>query len=250
MRGMPVVDPLVVEWAWQGRAQRIELWASRPGGEAYRDAPRDATEALERRQERISVTSRAGGVEARAAGGRRIRSRSICAGLRCPREVVRARARRLRVSTARGGAADDDDDARRRHGRRLHGRPAQRRRGRSAGHARAGCVHRRRAARAQLSGDHDRRHGDVGDLAARHDDRRALRRAAGDELGSDRPYSLGLTMGGDYFTVTYEGEIYLAAGSTTLSSRPTTRASSNRSRQRPAHRARALQRQHARAARA
>lgn len=63
-RGMPVVDPLVVEWAWQGRAQRIELWASRPGGEAYQDAPRDATEALARRQERISVTSRDGGVEA------------------------------------------------------------------------------------------------------------------------------------------------------------------------------------------
>ena len=61
---MPVIDPLVVEWAWQGRAQRIELWASRPGGEAYRDAPRDATEALARRQERISVTSRDGGVEA------------------------------------------------------------------------------------------------------------------------------------------------------------------------------------------
>ena len=34
--------------------------------------------------------------------------------------------------------------------------------------------------------------------------------------GGDRPYSLGLTTGGDYFTVTYDGEIYLPAGPTTL----------------------------------
>lgn len=34
--------------------------------------------------------------------------------------------------------------------------------------------------------------------------------------GGDRPYSLGLTAGGDYFTVTYDGEIYLPEGPTTL----------------------------------
>lgn len=33
--------------------------------------------------------------------------------------------------------------------------------------------------------------------------------------GGDRPYSLGLTAGGDYFTIVYDGEIYLA-GPTTL----------------------------------
>ncbi|HSN26563.1 MAG TPA: transglutaminase family protein, partial [Kofleriaceae bacterium] len=60
----PVIDPLVIEWAWAGRAQRIELWASRPGGETYSEPPRDATDAQRRRTERISVTSVDGGVEA------------------------------------------------------------------------------------------------------------------------------------------------------------------------------------------
>ena len=61
---VPVIDPLVIEWAWAGRAQRIELWASRPGGAAYTEPPRDATDAQRRRTERISVTSLDGGVEA------------------------------------------------------------------------------------------------------------------------------------------------------------------------------------------
>ena len=62
--GLPVVDPLVVEWAWQGRAQRIELWAWRPGGGPYAGVPLDDREALERRQERITVTTRDGEVSA------------------------------------------------------------------------------------------------------------------------------------------------------------------------------------------
>ena len=61
---VPAIDPLVIEWAWAGRAQRIELWASRPGGVAYSEPPRDSTDAQRRRTERISVTSLDGGVEA------------------------------------------------------------------------------------------------------------------------------------------------------------------------------------------
>jgi len=58
--GMPATDPLVVEWAWTGRVQRIELWSWRPGGGAYTGLPRDAAEAVARRQERIAVTTRDG----------------------------------------------------------------------------------------------------------------------------------------------------------------------------------------------
>lgn len=58
--GLPAVEPLVIEWAWAGRAQRIELWAWRPGGGPYPGLPRDATEALARRGERIRVTELAG----------------------------------------------------------------------------------------------------------------------------------------------------------------------------------------------
>jgi len=64
---VPAIDPLVVEWTWAGRAQRIELWASRPGGDAYSEPPRDATDAQRRRTERISVTSLERGVEAARA---------------------------------------------------------------------------------------------------------------------------------------------------------------------------------------
>lgn len=62
--GLPAIDPLVIEWAWAGRAQRIELFAWRPGGGAYPGLPADDTEAFARRQERIRVTTRAGDVEA------------------------------------------------------------------------------------------------------------------------------------------------------------------------------------------
>jgi uncharacterized protein (DUF2126 family) len=62
--GLPAGDPLVVEWAWAGRAQRIELWSWRPGGGAYTGLPRDDAEAIARRQERIIVTTRDGDVTA------------------------------------------------------------------------------------------------------------------------------------------------------------------------------------------
>jgi uncharacterized protein (DUF2126 family) len=58
--GLPAIDPLVIEWAWAGRAQRIELWAWRPGGGPYPGLPRDAGDALARRQERIRVTAMGG----------------------------------------------------------------------------------------------------------------------------------------------------------------------------------------------
>jgi uncharacterized protein (DUF2126 family) len=62
--GLPVVDPLVIEWSWAGRAQHIELWAWRPSGGAYTGLPHDDTDALERRQERIKITTRDGDVAA------------------------------------------------------------------------------------------------------------------------------------------------------------------------------------------
>ncbi|MGE5183905.1 MAG: transglutaminase family protein [Acidobacteriota bacterium] len=62
--GLPVIDPLVVEWEHAGRAQRIELWAWKPGGGPYAALPRDDHDALERRQERIKVATHDGGVAA------------------------------------------------------------------------------------------------------------------------------------------------------------------------------------------
>jgi uncharacterized protein (DUF2126 family) len=53
--GLPAIDPLVVEWSWQGRAQRVELWAWRPAGGPYDGLPADAADALDRRQERIKI---------------------------------------------------------------------------------------------------------------------------------------------------------------------------------------------------
>ncbi|HWO25859.1 MAG TPA: transglutaminase family protein [Kofleriaceae bacterium] len=64
--GLPATEPLVIEWAWAGRAQRVELWSWRPGGGPYAGLPRDDGEALARRQERISVTELPG--EPRAHG--------------------------------------------------------------------------------------------------------------------------------------------------------------------------------------
>jgi uncharacterized protein (DUF2126 family) len=61
---LPVLDPLVVEWAWGGRAQRIELWAWQPGGGPYLGLPADDTDALVRRQERVRITARDGDVTA------------------------------------------------------------------------------------------------------------------------------------------------------------------------------------------
>ena len=62
--GLPSTDPLVIEWAWAGRAQRIELYSWRPGGGAYDGLPADDTDALARRQERIKITTGDGDVTA------------------------------------------------------------------------------------------------------------------------------------------------------------------------------------------
>ena len=62
--GMPVTDPLRVEWEHEGRAQTIELWAWRPSGGPYAQLPRDDHEALERRSERIHVITHERGIEA------------------------------------------------------------------------------------------------------------------------------------------------------------------------------------------
>ena len=64
--GLPTSDPLIVEWTWAGRAQRIELWSWRPGGGAYTGLPRDDADAIARRQERITVTTRNGDITASA----------------------------------------------------------------------------------------------------------------------------------------------------------------------------------------
>ena len=58
--GLPVTDPLVIEWAWGGRSQHIELWAWRPSPGPYDGLPSDARDALERRQDRIQITTRDG----------------------------------------------------------------------------------------------------------------------------------------------------------------------------------------------
>jgi len=64
--GLPATDPLVVEWSWAGRSQRIELWAWNPDGGPYPGLPRDDTEALRRRQDRIKITTSDGDVSATA----------------------------------------------------------------------------------------------------------------------------------------------------------------------------------------
>ena len=64
--GLPVHDPLVIEWAWAGRTQRIELWAWKPEGGPYSALPADDADALARRNERVRITTRDG--EATAAG--------------------------------------------------------------------------------------------------------------------------------------------------------------------------------------
>ena len=58
--GLPPTEPLVIEWSWAGRAQRIELWAWRPPGGAYPGLPDDDTDALARRRERIAIVTRDG----------------------------------------------------------------------------------------------------------------------------------------------------------------------------------------------
>jgi uncharacterized protein (DUF2126 family) len=63
--GLPPTDPLTIEWAWAGRTQRIDLWAWRPGGGPYPGLPADEADAIARRQERISVTTRDGDLAAR-----------------------------------------------------------------------------------------------------------------------------------------------------------------------------------------
>ena len=61
---LPARDPLVVEWAWAGRSQRVELWAWRPDGGPYPALPRDDADALARRQERIRIATAPGDVTA------------------------------------------------------------------------------------------------------------------------------------------------------------------------------------------
>jgi hypothetical protein len=58
--GLPVTDPLVLEWNWGGRTQRIELWAWRPDGGPYEGLPQDDAAALTRRNERVRITTRDG----------------------------------------------------------------------------------------------------------------------------------------------------------------------------------------------
>ena len=55
--GLPAIDPLVVEWSWQGRTQRVELWAWRPLGGPYGGLPADDTDAFDRRKERVKITT-------------------------------------------------------------------------------------------------------------------------------------------------------------------------------------------------
>ncbi len=62
--GLALGDPLALDWSWAGRAQHVELWAWRPAGGPYPGLPKDAADALERRQERIVVATRDGEVEA------------------------------------------------------------------------------------------------------------------------------------------------------------------------------------------
>ncbi len=62
--GLAATDPLVIEWSWAGRSQRIALWAWRPGGGPYTALPVDDGDALERRRERIEIETREGEVTA------------------------------------------------------------------------------------------------------------------------------------------------------------------------------------------
>jgi uncharacterized protein (DUF2126 family) len=62
--GLPATDPLEIAWTWQGRSQRIRLWAWRPGGGPYDGLPADDREALARRQERIEIETASGEVTA------------------------------------------------------------------------------------------------------------------------------------------------------------------------------------------
>jgi uncharacterized protein (DUF2126 family) len=62
--GLPAIDPLVVEWSRGGRAQRVELFAWKPGGGPYDGLPRDDADASARRRERVRITTRDGDVSA------------------------------------------------------------------------------------------------------------------------------------------------------------------------------------------
>jgi uncharacterized protein (DUF2126 family) len=64
--GLPATDPLVTEWSWSGRTQRVELWAWRPNGGPYDGVPGDDAEALARRNERVRITTREGELHADA----------------------------------------------------------------------------------------------------------------------------------------------------------------------------------------
>ena len=55
--GLGALDPLTIEWANSGCAQRIELHAWKPDGGAYDGLPDTADEALRRRNERVRVTN-------------------------------------------------------------------------------------------------------------------------------------------------------------------------------------------------
>jgi uncharacterized protein (DUF2126 family) len=56
--GLPALEPLVIEWAWANRSQRVELWGWRPDRQPYPGLPADAAEALARRMERVRIETR------------------------------------------------------------------------------------------------------------------------------------------------------------------------------------------------
>jgi uncharacterized protein (DUF2126 family) len=80
--GIPITDPLVIEWSWQNRAQRIELWAWRPDGGLYAGLPADDHEALDRRAERVVIATHLGDI---VAFGHWPETRPYTIDLRLPR---------------------------------------------------------------------------------------------------------------------------------------------------------------------
>jgi len=92
--GLPATDPLVVEWAWAGRAQRIELWrgdrrmAPTPGCQATTSKPSGGARSgsgspPSRRRLRARALDRDPTVHDRSAGQRRLAvvSSSLLLGL-------------------------------------------------------------------------------------------------------------------------------------------------------------------------
>ncbi len=85
--GLPVQDPMVVEWGAGGQHQRLTLAGWRPGGGPYAGLPADAAEATARRVERIAVETVAAPLPRPRASHRRTATYTI--DLRRPRAVDR-----------------------------------------------------------------------------------------------------------------------------------------------------------------